>query len=119
MAGQGGIALQLYVRRLLSREKKKPVLKPNKPLILRDSVANRKPKKEEATCITELSIMMACWKQNTFVDQLCSKEISDFYTCVKKAQAAKKKESEQTDVPGGPKHINRLLKRYPNIVKEI
>ncbi|XP_061915003.1 coiled-coil-helix-coiled-coil-helix domain-containing protein 1 [Entelurus aequoreus] len=122
MAAQGGTSFHLYVRRLLSKENKKPVLKPNKPLILGDAVASRKPKKGEATCITELSVMMACWKQNAFVDQLCSNEMSDFYTCVKKTQAAMKNASEQTNVPGGrlpPKHVNTLLKRYPNILNEI
>lgn len=40
----------------------------------------------EATCITEMSVMMACWKQSNFVDSLCSNEISAFYTCVEKAR---------------------------------
>ncbi|XP_061820985.1 small ribosomal subunit protein mS37 [Nerophis lumbriciformis] len=122
MAAQGRTSFHLYVQRLLSKENGKPVLKPNKPLILGDAVAIRKPKKGEATCITELSVMMACWKKNTFVDQLCSNEMSDFYTCVKRNQAAKKNAPEQTNVPGGrlqPKHVNTLLKRYPNILNEI
>lgn len=33
--------------------------------------------------------MMACWKQNNFVDPLCSKEIRNFYMCVEKAQVCK------------------------------
>lgn len=40
----------------------------------------------EASCITEMSVLMACWKQNNFVDTLCSNEISSFYMCVEKAQ---------------------------------
>ena len=40
----------------------------------------------EATCITEMSVLMACWKQNNFLDGLCSNEVKDFYICVEKAQ---------------------------------
>lgn len=40
----------------------------------------------EATCITEMSVLMACWKQNNFVESLCSTEMTSFYTCVDKAQ---------------------------------
>ncbi|XP_054652931.1 coiled-coil-helix-coiled-coil-helix domain-containing protein 1 [Dunckerocampus dactyliophorus] len=122
MAAQGATLLQHKVSRLLSKENGKPVLKPNKPLILKDGVANRKPKKGEATCVTELSVMMACWKQNNFVDSLCSKEMGDFHKCVQKTRAARKDTSGQTTLSGGhlpPKQATTLLKRYPNILSEI
>uniref|UniRef100_A0A673GEX7 CHCH domain-containing protein n=1 Tax=Sinocyclocheilus rhinocerous TaxID=307959 RepID=A0A673GEX7_9TELE len=38
----------------------------------------------EATCVTEMSLLMACWKQNDFNNTVCSKEVSVFYTCVEK-----------------------------------
>ncbi|XP_053188950.1 coiled-coil-helix-coiled-coil-helix domain-containing protein 1 [Scomber japonicus] len=122
MAAQGGVVFQEKVSRLLNRYDKKPVIKPNKSLSLRDAVANRKPKKGEATCITEMSVMMACWKQKNFVDALCSNEINSFYSCVEKAQAAMKNKSEQTRMQGGflhPKKATTLLKRYPNLRSEI
>ncbi|XP_028983070.1 coiled-coil-helix-coiled-coil-helix domain-containing protein 1 [Betta splendens] len=115
-------AFQEKVSRLLSRRDGKPVLKPNKPLVLRDAVANRQLKKGEATCITEMSVLMACWKQNNFVDGLCSKEVKTFYTCVKKSQAAMKNKSEQTSLQGGrlhPKQATTLLKRFSNLCTEI
>ncbi|XP_010141380.1 PREDICTED: coiled-coil-helix-coiled-coil-helix domain-containing protein 1, partial [Buceros rhinoceros silvestris] len=40
----------------------------------------------EATCITEMSVMMACWKQNDFSDAACAEEIRMFYDCVAKAE---------------------------------
>ncbi|KAA8584128.1 small ribosomal subunit protein mS37 [Etheostoma spectabile] len=122
MAAQGGVLFQEKVSRLLSRHDGKPVLKPNRPLVLRDAVANRKPKKGEATCITEMSVMMACWKQNNFVDGLCSSEMNAFYTCVNNAQAAMKNRSEQSGLQGGrlhPKQATALLRRYPNLRTEI
>ncbi|KAI3363002.1 hypothetical protein L3Q82_011517 [Scortum barcoo] len=143
MAAQGGVHFQDKVSRLLSRENGKPVLKPNRTLALRDAVANRKLKKggpesrcmiennpsflnpdscNEATCITEMSVLMACWKQNNFVDGLCSNEINSFYICVEKAQTAMKNKSEQTSIQGGrlpPKQATTLLKRYPNLSTEI
>ncbi|XP_030581313.1 small ribosomal subunit protein mS37 [Archocentrus centrarchus] len=122
MAAQGGVVFQEKVSRLLSGHNGKPVLKPNRTLALKDAVANRKPKKGEATCITEMSVLMACWKQNNFVDSLCSNEITNFYTCVEKAQAAMKNKSVQGNIQEGrlpPKQATALLKRYPSLRTEI
>ncbi|TNN50860.1 Coiled-coil-helix-coiled-coil-helix domain-containing protein 1 [Liparis tanakae] len=122
MAAQGGILFQEKVSRLLSRRDGKPVLKPNRPLVLKDEVASRKLKKGEATCITEMSVLMACWKTNSFSDDLCSPETSAFYSCVEKAQAAMKSRPEQGGLQGGrlhPKQANTLLRRYPNLRTEI
>ena len=83
----GGIALQEKVSRLLSRQHKKPFLRPNRPLVLKDAVANCKPEKGEASCITEMSVMLACWKQNSFVEALCASEMQAFSLCVKRTQA--------------------------------
>uniref|UniRef100_A0A8D3BNE0 Coiled-coil-helix-coiled-coil-helix domain containing 1 n=1 Tax=Scophthalmus maximus TaxID=52904 RepID=A0A8D3BNE0_SCOMX len=82
----GGVAFLQKVNKMLSRQNGKPVLKPNRPLALRDTVADRKLSKGEASCVTEMSVLMACWKDNNFVDDLCSTEIDSFYTCVKAAQ---------------------------------
>ncbi|XP_053731546.1 coiled-coil-helix-coiled-coil-helix domain-containing protein 1 [Synchiropus splendidus] len=122
MAGQGGLLFQQKVSRMLSGQNgRKPVLKPNRPLVLKDSVASRKPKKGEATCITEMSVMMACWKQNNFVDSLCSREMNDFYTCVKEAQAALKTASLKNTQGSrlSPQQANTLLHRFPNQRHEI
>uniref|UniRef100_A0A3B4AAV2 Coiled-coil-helix-coiled-coil-helix domain containing 1 n=1 Tax=Periophthalmus magnuspinnatus TaxID=409849 RepID=A0A3B4AAV2_9GOBI len=35
-----------------------------------------------------MSLMMACWKQNNFVEGLCSSEMQTFYSCVQKAQVS-------------------------------
>lgn len=115
-------AIQEKVSRLLNRSNGKPVLKPNRALVLKDEVANRKPKKGEATCITEMSLLMACWKQNNFVDGLCSSEVGSFYSCVAKAREAMKNKKEEGGMQGGrlpPRAANTLLKRFPNLHTEI
>ncbi|XP_033835885.1 coiled-coil-helix-coiled-coil-helix domain-containing protein 1 [Periophthalmus magnuspinnatus] len=115
-------SIQDKVSRLLSRQNGKPVLRPNRPLSLRDAVANRKPQKGEATCITEMSLMMACWKQNNFVEGLCSSEMQTFYSCVQKAQAAMRNKTYTTGQDTGrllPKQATTLLKRFPNLRTEI
>ncbi|XP_041867151.1 coiled-coil-helix-coiled-coil-helix domain-containing protein 1 [Melanotaenia boesemani] len=121
MAAQGGVVFQEKVSRLLSKSNGKPVLKPNKTLALRDAVANRKLNKGEASCITEISILMACWKKNNFVDGLCSTEIDSFYVCVEKARAALKNTSEQSSAGRRmpPKQAITLLKRFPNLRTEV
>lgn len=40
----------------------------------------------EATCVTEMSLMMACWKRNNFVEGLCSNETASFNKCVQNSQ---------------------------------
>ncbi|KAB1270714.1 Coiled-coil-helix-coiled-coil-helix domain-containing protein 1 [Camelus dromedarius] len=65
---------------------RKPILKPKKPLVLANHVGERRREKGEATCITEMSVMMACWKQNEFRDEACRKEIQDFFDCASRAE---------------------------------
>ncbi|KPP59527.1 coiled-coil-helix-coiled-coil-helix domain-containing protein 1-like [Scleropages formosus] len=111
MASQG-VALQQKLGRMLSKSVGKPVLKPNKPLALKD----------EATCITEMSLLMACWKENDFSDAACSSEVRAFFKCAEKAEAARKAEKGTTVGQKGilhPKQANSLLRRYPNQYKEI
>ncbi|XP_012863557.1 coiled-coil-helix-coiled-coil-helix domain-containing protein 1-like [Echinops telfairi] len=96
----------------------KPVLKPNKPLVLANFIREQRREKGEATCITEMSMMMACWKLNEFHDEPCRKEIQDFFDCASRAEAAGKMKSIQ-DTRGesgnlSPKKLNRLLQKFPN-----
>lgn len=121
MAVQGA-GIEALLRRVLSRERGKPVLRPNKPLRLKDEVANRRPEKGEATCITEMSVLLACWKQKDFNNTLCSSEISAFYKCIETAQAERENAKQQALGQGGrllPKQATKLLKRYPNLGKEL
>nr|XP_020861688.1 alpha-(1,3)-fucosyltransferase 11-like isoform X1 [Phascolarctos cinereus] len=73
----------------------------------------------EATCISEMSLMMACWKQNEFSDTICSKEIEDFFDCASKAEAERKQKAKQELLGSSgnltPKQTNKLLGRFPNI----
>ncbi|XP_041032318.1 coiled-coil-helix-coiled-coil-helix domain-containing protein 1 [Carcharodon carcharias] len=117
MAAAGG-NVQARVAWLVSRQHGRPVLKPNKPLVLADRVANRKSRLGEATCITEMSVMMACWKQNEFSERPCTKEIQAFYTCTAKAEAERKARANLDKVGQTgtltPKQATKLLQRYPN-----
>uniref|UniRef100_A0A8C7KJ77 CHCH domain-containing protein n=1 Tax=Oncorhynchus kisutch TaxID=8019 RepID=A0A8C7KJ77_ONCKI len=69
-----------------------------------------------AMCITEMSMMMACWKQNNFADALCSNEMQSFYKCVEKPRydIAVKAISEHHIIGQGgclqPKKATTLLK---------
>ncbi|XP_068112875.1 small ribosomal subunit protein mS37 [Hyperolius riggenbachi] len=120
MAGDAAL-LHAKVARLLSRRFGKPVLKPKHPLVLPDHVSNKKDKLAEATCLTEMSVMMACWKENAFNDKICSKEIKSFYGCVAKAEANRKAGVQQELSAGRlpSDKVNKLLRRYPNIKHEI
>ncbi|XP_043837578.1 coiled-coil-helix-coiled-coil-helix domain-containing protein 1 [Dromiciops gliroides] len=98
---------------------KRPVLKPNKPLMLANRVGMGRREVGEATCVTEMSLMMACWKQNEFSDTVCAKEIKDFFDCASKAEAERKQKAKHELLgPSGnltPKQTNKLLGRFPNI----
>ncbi|KAJ1143268.1 hypothetical protein NDU88_009579 [Pleurodeles waltl] len=116
-----GSALQARVTYLLSGRHGKPALTANRELSLADKVANKKGRLGEASCLTEMSMMMACWKQNAFSDSMCAKEIQAFFTCAVAAKAerkaGKKAESQSGHLP--PNEVNQLLRRFPSIKHEI
>ncbi|XP_038600130.1 coiled-coil-helix-coiled-coil-helix domain-containing protein 1 [Tachyglossus aculeatus] len=98
---------------------RRPVLKPSKPLVLGNRVGEQRRQLGEATCITEMSLMMACWKQNEFNDTACAREIQVFHDCAAKAEMERKLNAKQ-DSQGSsgnlsPKQVNKLLQRFPNI----
>ncbi|KAM4851716.1 small ribosomal subunit protein mS37 [Thomomys bottae] len=97
---------------------RKPILKPNKPLILANRVGDRRREKGEATCVTEMSVMMACWKKNEFRDDGCRKEIQDFLDCASRAQEAGKMKALQETLGDSrslpPHKMTKLLQRFPN-----
>ncbi|NWI83901.1 CHCH1 protein, partial [Dryoscopus gambensis] len=76
----------------------------------------------EATCITEMSVMMACWKQNDFNDAPCAEEIRMFYDCVAKAEKERKNQNEDTLSSRGnlpSSKVNKLLRRFPQITRYV
>ncbi|XP_042546220.1 coiled-coil-helix-coiled-coil-helix domain-containing protein 1 isoform X2 [Dipodomys spectabilis] len=76
------------------------------------------PAETEATCVTEMSVMMACWKKNEFRDEACRKEIRDFLDCAARAQEAGKMKALQDTLGDSrsllPHKMNKLLQRFPN-----
>uniref|UniRef100_A0A8D0DPS6 Coiled-coil-helix-coiled-coil-helix domain-containing protein 1 n=1 Tax=Salvator merianae TaxID=96440 RepID=A0A8D0DPS6_SALMN len=84
-------------------------------LVLADKVSNWIMKQGEATC-TEMTLRMACWKQNEFSDSACSKEVQTFLDCVAKAEAEHKRQSLQESMGQSKtldsKEINKLLKLF-------
>ncbi|XP_074855572.1 small ribosomal subunit protein mS37 [Carettochelys insculpta] len=92
------------------------------PLVLADQVKERRQRLGEATCITEMSLLMACWKRNEFNDAVCAKEIQTFYDCVAKADAAYKERLKQESLgqlrSNSSKTVNKLLRRFPNITRD-
>nr|XP_008112460.1 PREDICTED: coiled-coil-helix-coiled-coil-helix domain-containing protein 1 [Anolis carolinensis] len=111
-----GALAQLNKARGKAAAKKLP-----RPLVLANRVSNRRLRQGEATCITEMSLMMACWKQNEFSDTACAQEIQMFYDCAAKAEAERKEKIRQESIglTGNltPKQVNKLLSRFPNITQ--
>ncbi|XP_071420368.1 small ribosomal subunit protein mS37 [Pithys albifrons albifrons] len=100
------------------QKKRPPAIRPPRPLALADKVANRREQAGEATCITEMSVMMACWKQNDFNDAACAEEIRVFYDCVAKAEKERRNQNENTLSSRGnlpSSKVNKLLRRFPQI----
>ncbi|KAM5141127.1 small ribosomal subunit protein mS37 [Mantella aurantiaca] len=113
-----GIALQVKAAKLLSRRFGKPVLNPKLPLALSDSVSRRREKLSEASCLTEMSVLMACWKENSFNDKVCTNELKIFNECIVTAQANRKARLLQ-EASLATKNVNNLLKKNPSIKHEI
>ncbi|KAM6442454.1 small ribosomal subunit protein mS37 [Liasis olivaceus] len=95
--------------------KRRPI-KPKLPLVLADRVSNRRLKLGEASCITEMALMMACWKANEFSDSACAKEINTFFECTAKAEAKQKEKTPEESLGNlDSQQANKLLGRFPNI----
>uniref|UniRef100_A0A8D0EFR7 CHCH domain-containing protein n=1 Tax=Salvator merianae TaxID=96440 RepID=A0A8D0EFR7_SALMN len=84
-------------------------------LELADRLSNWSLKQEEATRITGMTLIMACWKQNEFSDSACSKEIETFLDCVEKQNTREKVYKNLWVKTPDSKQINKLLKRFAHI----
>ncbi|KAJ8250552.1 hypothetical protein COCON_G00224740 [Conger conger] len=108
------------VSRIIIKQVGKPVLKPNRPLALKNHVSTRMLDRGGATCLVELSLLMTCWKRNEFGDAACSNEIRTFNECAEKARAEKLRSNDNfaagERLP--PKLANTLLRRFPNPSKK-
>ncbi|XP_078284590.1 small ribosomal subunit protein mS37 [Rhinoraja longicauda] len=93
-------------------------LRPSRPLVLADRVANRRSRLGEATCITEMTVLMSCWKRNDFKEAPCSEQMRAFHNCADKAEADRKAKARADGVSQTgfltPKQATKLLQRYPN-----
>uniref|UniRef100_A0A8C4QIA0 CHCH domain-containing protein n=1 Tax=Eptatretus burgeri TaxID=7764 RepID=A0A8C4QIA0_EPTBU len=67
---------------------KKAWLKPHREMALLDRVANQRRPGEESPCVTEITVLMACWKTNNFEDLKCSDEIAAFRKCIATAKVS-------------------------------
>lgn len=93
------------------------------PLRLKDRVSGKADNIKEVSCLYEMSLLLACFKQNEFNQALCSKEIESFQKCYKETTARKleRKEKEAKGIltPGdrkmSAKQINQLLKSFPTV----
>ncbi|XP_010189748.1 PREDICTED: coiled-coil-helix-coiled-coil-helix domain-containing protein 1 [Mesitornis unicolor] len=102
------------------QSKRPPVIRPTRPLALANKVANRREELLEATCITEMSVMMACWKQNDFNDTACAEEIRMFYDCVAKAEKVRKDQNKESSRElSTSSKVNKLLRRFPQITRYV
>ncbi|KAJ7324433.1 hypothetical protein JRQ81_017453 [Phrynocephalus forsythii] len=95
--------------------------RPSHHLALADKIRRQPREVQEAECITEMSLMMACWKQNEFNDTACVEEIQAFQRCAAESEA-KYKEKLKREAMGqtdnfNVKTMNQLLKEFPNIRK--
>ncbi|XP_078469633.1 small ribosomal subunit protein mS37 [Lampetra fluviatilis] len=101
---------------LTARFSKKPPLEPKRVLALQDKAGFKREALGEATCITEMMLLMACWRLNNFTDSPCSSEIRAFSNCSSKTKAQLKDEQDsgkRTHSMMSQKQANALLSRFP------
>ncbi|CAG9857390.1 unnamed protein product [Phyllotreta striolata] len=117
--------MRIFPALLVARPKPVEPVPPKQmlPLQLRNNVSGKGGKTSDVCCIHEMSIMFACFKENEFNQQLCSKEIERFQKCYKDFTHDKlrkeEKEAKGILIPGekkmSHKQINSLLRKYPNV----
>ncbi|XP_008560842.1 coiled-coil-helix-coiled-coil-helix domain-containing protein 1 [Microplitis demolitor] len=118
--------LQKYARSPQNPNKVKFV--PQLPLALRNRVTGKNSKQNEKGCLQEVSIVLACLKDNDFENSMCTKEIDDFNNCFKtytKNKEFAKAEARKGNLVPGAKNlkymqINKLLSMHPqeNVTKK-
>ncbi|XP_071952202.1 small ribosomal subunit protein mS37-like [Antedon mediterranea] len=107
---------EIIIRNVYKPDPKIPL---QKPFALRNNVSLRKNKKEAASCLTEMSILLACWKKSSYNDADCLKEISAFQKCFnesekeKRAFAAAAREGKIEAGRTTSEQLNRLMKKFP------
>ncbi|XP_033120917.1 coiled-coil-helix-coiled-coil-helix domain-containing protein 1-like [Anneissia japonica] len=90
-----------------------------RPFALRNNVALRKNKRGAAPCVTEMSVLMSCWKQNSYNDSSCLEEITAFQKCFVEAEKEKKefqaaaKEGKIEEGRATCQQVNTLMKKFP------
>lgn len=92
------------------------------PLKLKNKVSGKGDKNKSVSCLHEMSILFACFKDNDFSQTICANEIANFQKCHKAALDKKYLEKEQElkgiMKPGqkdlSHRQVNRILKGYPN-----
>ncbi|XP_064644854.1 small ribosomal subunit protein mS37-like [Lineus longissimus] len=95
------------------------VYTPPVPEKLANAVSGKGDRVQGNLCLQELSLMLACWKDNDYSEVPCAKETQAFEKCWHTAlveKARRQKISEGTIIGKGPmssKQVNSLLKRYP------
>ncbi|XP_019357970.1 PREDICTED: coiled-coil-helix-coiled-coil-helix domain-containing protein 1 isoform X1 [Gavialis gangeticus] len=70
-------------------------IRPPLPLVLDNRVLERRQEQPERPCLTEMMLLMSCWKKNEFSDPPCAGEIRAFHDCL-----AKSKVPRRAAVPG-------------------
>ncbi|XP_038061358.1 coiled-coil-helix-coiled-coil-helix domain-containing protein 1-like [Patiria miniata] len=85
---------------------------------LNNKVALRKNRPGAAECISEMSVLMACWKKHDYNDADCIEEIKVFQKCCTEAQKVKRdaKIAEKSGKIAGKmtgKQVTNLLQQYP------
>ncbi|XP_072165364.1 small ribosomal subunit protein mS37-like [Diadema setosum] len=107
------------LKEIIMRNHYKPTeyINMSKPLALRDKVSLKRTRAEAATCITEMAVLMSCWKQHDFNDSDCSEEINLFNKCIAEAEATRRQLTQAGKTGSNQrltsKQLNELLWKYP------
>ncbi|KAJ9586324.1 hypothetical protein L9F63_020032 [Diploptera punctata] len=101
---------------------KEPVpIKRSLPMKLKLRVSGKGERNSEVACLQELTIMLDCFKNNEFKQEICSKEINNLQKCFKnymtEEQAKKNREQNAIVTPDeknlSAKQLNNFLKKFP------
>lgn len=92
------------------------------PLKLKSRVSGKGDNTSNVSCVYEMSVMFACFKENEFNQSLCSKEIDTFKKCynthITNTKNRKEKETKGVLTPGDKqlshKQLNKILKMFPS-----
>jgi hypothetical protein len=108
-----------------SNPKTGPQLKVKRPLVLRNTVTQKKVEDTTVACQDELTSLLDCLQMHDHLNAKCAKQLRSLLTCENKYKADLERREKEAKATGktldgriDPRILNTMLKKHPSITNK-